>query len=713
MPYTLKLTSGDDGGIQVNYPNRAVAENFIFNAWLHDISLETTEGIQPWQFVDADDLSVSIAARSKIGGGGAAQDIDSLPQNIDREYIVKAHIILSIIAWNVAGVASVMIMRYLVVFRSSSVARYGSIVLSLLCFGMAVAAVVYTHVQKSRAIKFQGAGDSEDVDWHFNSTHTIIGLAVLIATGIHLILNLVLAFGINGIPLVAQPILVALCALVQVAAVVTSFFGFVEMDANIWMYLAYGVWIASVIAIAFILEALIRAMQEALGTKTIEMQGMGSMREPQQAAERRDSKAQVEQLANVSALQRYKNLLHALVVALVVSSLVFGALVLPTIIFTSPEIREAEEPVIVNNTKPEPIVKLEDESLLQKRTTLTEDENCSHPIPPETSVPSVAAPVVINDTNLSNIGSKARGVELGAMRVTLVQGSPYITAKYGSMTPKFRTQHAILSVNGQGPGSTVRGKEFLVKLNNGQSWLIIPVSYSSSIFEQLQSDIELSVRGSSILATSKFTGAIRVALVPSPNTADKALSTLKQFAFSWPVGGEMAYTTNGDDTIAYMNFNFGVESIGGSSSGAADQILMTALPHHRDNFIGDGQTVLDSDLKYQTIKGQAIMVAGNIWTIEVPLVSIGFFAPRSIAPNRRDAILQSLRQDIEQSVPIPSDTYSFGKVASRFARLALIADELGEIDARDRMVDKVIELLDPGSINSMETPCSTTKLGVD
>jgi endo-1,3(4)-beta-glucanase len=561
---------------------------------------------------------------------------------------------------------------------------------------MSVAAVVYTHVQKSRALDVLGWGDPEDIDFHFYSPHTISGLVVLIATGLQLILNLVVAFGINSLAAAVPPVLVSISGLIQVASIVTSFLGFVEMGANIWLYLAYAVWIASLIGISAILEAQIQVKKDAQPAKSIEMKRSGSatgssIYERQGPGDRRDSKAQVHQLVNVGAHQRYRNMLHALVVGLIVSALVFGAMLLPSIIFTSSTGWDYEEPIPQNGSV---VGKYPTNSSLAakraafgtKRSTL-HDDNCTTPHA-EDSAPVVAG----NDTYTQRtIGIPARGLEMNAMSLSLVQGSPFISAKYGGLTPRLRTQHAILNVNEQVPGSTVRGKQFVVRLNNGQTWLIIPISFVNNAFAPLSNDMSFSVQNSALVSSEKFSGILRAAVVPPSSDSARALQTLKDYSMSWPVGGEMSYSMNQDDTLAYMKLNFGVETVLGGS----EEILMTALPHHRDNFVGDDQTILSGDLKYQTIKGQAQFVTGMTWTIEVPLVSYGFFAPRPIAANRKEAVRAALMEDINKDVPIPWDTYSFGKVASRFARLALIADELQEASARERMVGKVIQLMDP------------------
>lgn len=574
-------------------------------------------------------------------------------------------------------------MRYLIAFRSSSVACFGSVVLSLLSVVLSIASVIYTHVEKSRRLRERsGIDDAETVSIHFDSAHTILGLAVLVSSTLHLVLNLVLSFSPNAIPLAGHSIIVGFCGLLQVAAIVAAFFGFVDVGASIWMFLTYSVWVASLVCVTALLEGLIR-QKKSLSShlaprKSVEMETSAAERSTAQSPERRGSKAQVQQLVSVTS-QGYQNLFHAFVASATISILLFGGIFLPSVIFSGWN-GDGMVPAPVQNETTSTPLNVFPGSRVSRRATMM-DDNCTHA--PEAIVDAPSA-------TTAPIATPAAGIEANALRLSIISGDPFVSAKYGGGTPRLRSQHAIASVNGQSVGSTVSDKQFVLKLSNGQTWLIVPVPYENGAFVKPSSPLSFRIMPSSLSASTKFFGVLRVALIPQLKP-DESLATLADASFAWPLGGRMSYSTSDDSSVAYMKFDFGVEAV----TGGPQDILLTAIPHHRDNFVGTTQKVLSDGLEYATMKGKAQMVRGASWTMEIPLVSTGFFPPRPVRQDRRDAVLAALRSDADQIVPIPYDTYSFGKVASRFARLALIADELGENSIRDKIVNQVIKMLDP------------------
>jgi hypothetical protein len=67
-------------------------------------------------------------------------------------------------------------------------------------------------------------------------------------------------------------------------------------------------------------------------------------------------------------------------------------------------------------------------------------------------------------------------------------------------------------------------------------------------------------------------------------------------------------------------------------------------------------------------------------SLEDSLTSIEWDAPRDIDADKKATILETLKQDIQQEYPDPdmNDPYWFGLKLAKFARLALIADSLGQ-----------------------------------
>lgn len=83
-------------------------------------------------------------------------------------------------------------------------------------------------------------------------------------------------------------------------------------------------------------------------------------------------------------------------------------------------------------------------------------------------------------------------------------------------------------------------------------------------------------------------------------------------------------------------------------------------------------------------------IVGSVWTMRDNLTDISWAARTplqeaalaidddllSLSWERR--IRDALAADLETTLPTAPDVYSFGKEVARMARLALIADELGE-----------------------------------
>lgn len=82
-----------------------------------------------------------------------------------------------------------------------------------------------------------------------------------------------------------------------------------------------------------------------------------------------------------------------------------------------------------------------------------------------------------------------------------------------------------------------------------------------------------------------------------------------------------------------------------------------------------------------SIRGPLTGVLGNVWTLSERLTTITWDAPRPIDPARVEAIRGALRAETRSLAIYPGDPYFFGKGLARIARLALIADQLGEAQA--------------------------------
>jgi len=245
------------------------------------------------------------------------------------------------------------------------------------------------------------------------------------------------------------------------------------------------------------------------------------------------------------------------------------------------------------------------------------------------------------------------------LEAPIVRGMPYATVKYSGKTPSLRFGGAVMSPSGQ-----VSGTRFEVTLNNQQKWII----YSSS-------DITFTVNGNNLDASGAFTGSIRAAGVwESGENAVGDVATLDAHAGSVPVAGTVSANVEGDTAI--LEFQWKVEGGG--------DLLMMALPHQQD-IITNSVTAHKS----KVLKGMMVGYTGNTWTFNTPLTTITWGAPRPLPAGKDSAVRAALAGDIAGVSCCGDDPYFGGKQMAVLARLAIIAEELGEAalaqQARDRV----------------------------
>ena len=239
----------------------------------------------------------------------------------------------------------------------------------------------------------------------------------------------------------------------------------------------------------------------------------------------------------------------------------------------------------------------------------------------------------------------------GGFTAPVVRGMAYATAFYNGLTPRFTTGHAVLSVNGVPPGPGLTSDRLEVVLNNGQTW----VAYASE-------PVTWSTAGGVLQAAAPLTGWVRWAVMSSGQMAVPE-ATLDAHAAAVPVGGEVTATATGD--VAELVYTWE------TASGGVP--LQFALPHQL--------VVLEEPVvagaQVTTIKGEMQAVAAVAWHMEEALTTVGFEAPGGIAAALEPLVQEALLEDLDFPVTA-GDTYFGGKQLAAIARLALIADELGD-----------------------------------
>ncbi|CAM9652192.1 unnamed protein product, partial [Phaeothamnion confervicola] len=187
-------------------------------------------------------------------------------------------------------------------------------------------------------------------------------------------------------------------------------------------------------------------------------------------------------------------------------------------------------------------------------------------------------------------------------------------------------------------------------------------------------------------------GILRTALLPrgGGDPGGTAEATLNRHAHAYATGAQVAVAVSGDEMT--LRFSWDKKGFG--------ELLMLALPHHVDMMDNSSAQFVLPD-SYQTMKGKMTGVIGSTWVMKDALSMVEWTAktPLDLSdPEQADkiaAIRAALPYDIATERPNAADPYGFGKQAARMARLALIAEEIGEAALAAQAAQIVADALGP------------------
>jgi len=260
----------------------------------------------------------------------------------------------------------------------------------------------------------------------------------------------------------------------------------------------------------------------------------------------------------------------------------------------------------------------------------------------------------------------------GKLEFPLVNGNAFVTAIYTNLNPALSTVRAILSVKVDNSGTykngdtTPPGKKFVVNLNSNTFWVI----YSSN-------PISFRILGSDLVATSTLSTVLKVGLV---GETDSSLMW-DRFANGYVQSADFSYSFTGNEAELVYYWN-----VVGS-----DDTLMLGLPHHVEALKNPEQK---TSIKSFAIKGEMTGISGKSWKMRIPLSTISWTARKPIDSGKKQEIRNALLAD-QNLVPDATDPYFFGVEIGRTARLALIADELGESLIATKIRNNLISALTP------------------
>ena len=282
--------------------------------------------------------------------------------------------------------------------------------------------------------------------------------------------------------------------------------------------------------------------------------------------------------------------------------------------------------------------------------------------------------------------------ETSTFTAALARGSPYVTAHFVEATPLLASSHPMMGiVTLEDERLAPRGMcafRVTYSLPSGKdvTWLLF--------FDDASVILEPTSAGT--LSTAEpLTGTLRAAMVPpdAPSIAaaedllighsatyqtgsrvewdllpppTKDLESIEEqlpLQAGFAAGQEAVITglTSGaKKEHATYSFVFDVKHLG-RESGDTKPLLSVALPHHVSNL--DPSTPFATSLQYSTLKGPAVAVAANSWTMIEPLTSIDWFSPQGLDGN---GYLEHIKEALEQDcAPDPLSGTNPGKEISK------------------------------------------------
>jgi len=182
-------------------------------------------------------------------------------------------------------------------------------------------------------------------------------------------------------------------------------------------------------------------------------------------------------------------------------------------------------------------------------------------------------------------------------------------------------------------------------------------------------------------------------------------SVLDRHANEYPVAGGVNLQYDGAAN-ATVRYSWRTETLDGTASTGNQLLVMAFDATHLKSMSGAATTALT----YRSNFGRMTGVVGPSWTqtFNIPGILRHSTDPKQkelwmgngrIQASDRPALLASLRKDAamakEYIAHCNYESYLCGKYVGNIARMALIADQLGEIGTRDEMLDFLKQTLNP------------------
>jgi endoglucanase Acf2 len=182
-----------------------------------------------------------------------------------------------------------------------------------------------------------------------------------------------------------------------------------------------------------------------------------------------------------------------------------------------------------------------------------------------------------------------------------------------------------------------------------------------------------------------------VAMLPAGANAQTTADNYKQYAYVFPANTSVNWNYNEATSTVQSTFTVTPDVKEGSGS----NVLQGLLPHQWAH-LGAGSAQPGS-ITYATVRGALKMLASNTFTVENKFKGILSALPNSgkYSPGFNPAALNAKIDQVRHStLDTWTDSYNEGLVMNRLVQVAKIANQTGNTEARDQMINTVKERLE-------------------
>ena len=182
-----------------------------------------------------------------------------------------------------------------------------------------------------------------------------------------------------------------------------------------------------------------------------------------------------------------------------------------------------------------------------------------------------------------------------------------------------------------------------------------------------------------------------VMLPQTTSNVTTAAQEFKKYAYVFPTNTETSWTYN--ETSSKVTTTFTVNT--DVKEGTETDMLLGLLPHQWNNLSSISAT--PSEATYSSVRGALKMLKGNTFSVENTfkgiLPTLPYLANYSegFSPAALDSKIAQIEND---GLATWTDSYNEGQVMNRLIQTARIADQTGNVAARDKMIATVKERLE-------------------